>query len=84
MKSITKKHALFGAAKQQALSMIAKQEIRDAYLAVLQSIEALTEQCEALDSQREVTDRLAHALWQLNKRAVQTDVFVPSRESPCW
>jgi hypothetical protein len=84
MKGITKKYALFGKARQQALSADAKQEIRDACESVLLAAQCVMEECEVLDAQRSVTDRLARALWRLTKQAAQTSVFVPARESPCW
>jgi hypothetical protein len=84
MKAITKKHGLFGKAKQQVLSATGKQEIREACESVLAALQCVMEECDALDAQRDLADRMAAALWQLTKQAAQARVFVPARESPCW
>jgi hypothetical protein len=85
LKSITKQHGLFGKAKQQTLNAVAKQELREACLSTLECAKSLMENFEALDSQRQITDRALEALYMYHKQHErQVHIFVPSATSKMW
>ena len=81
LKAISKQYQLFGKTKGQVLNAKGKQEIKDAQISVMETIESIMELVKQIDETSNITDKALAKLYKFHKEREQQKVF---KASPLW
>jgi hypothetical protein len=81
LKAISKQYQLFGNTKGQVINSKGKQEIKEAQINVMKTVESMLELVKQIDESSAITDKALAKLYEYHKTEQQRKVF---RTSPLW
>lgn len=81
LNGITKQYQLFGKTKGLVLNAKGKQEIKEAQLSLMETVESIMEILQQVDAKADLTDKALAKLYKFHKQKEQKKIFTPS---PLW